>query len=71
MCSSDLALIVAAGVAVLILARRLPVMSARFERRAEPASRSAHAPAGRPRAAATSMWESLSAGTDPTVTGPD
>ncbi len=65
------ALIVAAGAAVVILARRLPVMSARFERRAEPASRSSHAPAGRPRAAATSMWESLSAGTDPTMTGPD
>ncbi|HEX5190091.1 MAG TPA: Trp biosynthesis-associated membrane protein [Streptosporangiaceae bacterium] len=68
-------LIVAAGLAVVMLARRLPVMSGRYESRSLPA-----APGQRDRPAreddppqpaqATSMWESLSAGADPT-TGPD
>lgn len=62
-------LIVAAGLAVVILARRLPVMSARYERRSGPATPSSGEVPGRPNAAA-GMWESLSAGGDPT-TGPD
>ncbi|MGN6792754.1 MAG: Trp biosynthesis-associated membrane protein [Streptosporangiaceae bacterium] len=62
------ALIVAAGVAVVVLARSLPAMSSRYERRV--ASRGGHEQSGRPRAAA-SMWESLSAGGDPTATGQD
>ncbi len=64
-------LIVAAGAAVVALARRLPVMSGRYERRTVPAARAERGQPGRPRAAATSMWESLSAGADPTMTGPD
>ena len=64
-------LIVAAGVAVVALARRLPVMSGRYERRTMPAAPAERGQQGRPRAAATSMWESLSAGGDPTMTGPD
>jgi uncharacterized membrane protein (TIGR02234 family) len=63
-------LIVAAGVAVVLMARSLPTMSGRYERRAASASRAAHEQPGRQRAAA-SMWESLSAGRDPTATGPD
>ncbi|MDR2986701.1 MAG: Trp biosynthesis-associated membrane protein [Nocardiopsaceae bacterium] len=64
-------LIVAAGAAVIVLARRLPVMSGRYERRAVSAPASPQAPPVRRRAAAASMWESLSAGSDPTATGPD
>jgi uncharacterized membrane protein (TIGR02234 family) len=64
-------LIVAAGAAVVVLARRLPVMSGRYERRGAAASPSPQVQPGRPRAAATSMWESLSAGGDPTAAGPD
>jgi uncharacterized membrane protein (TIGR02234 family) len=63
-------LIVAAGAAVIALARRLPVMSGRYERRGASASPNPQGQAGRPRAAA-SMWESLSAGRDPTAAGPD
>jgi len=65
-------LIVAAGLAVVILARRLPVMPGRYERRslaAAPGRAGVLASAPRSRAAA-SMWESLSAGADPTA-GPD
>ncbi len=64
-------LIVAAGVAVLVLARKLPVMSGRYERRTSSAARARQGQPGRPRAPATNMWESLSAGGDPTMTGPD
>ena len=64
-------LILAAGVAVVILARRLPVMSSRYERRAASAAHGSQVQAGRPRVAAASMWESLSAGGDPTATGQD
>jgi hypothetical protein len=65
-------LIVAAGVAVVVLARRLPVMSGRYERqRAASAPSRSQEQAARPRAAAASMWESLSAGGDPTATRPD
>lgn len=64
-------LILAAGFAVVILAGRLPVMSGRYERRAASAARGRQEQAGRPRVAAASMWESLSAGGDPTATGPD
>jgi uncharacterized membrane protein (TIGR02234 family) len=63
-------LIVAAGAAVVLLARRLPVMSGRYERRVASPPPSPLSQAGRPRAAA-SMWESLSAGRDPTATGSD
>jgi uncharacterized membrane protein (TIGR02234 family) len=63
-------LIVAAGLAVVVLARRLPVMSGRYERRGSRASGAESGPSATPRAAA-SMWESLSAGADPTATGPD
>jgi uncharacterized membrane protein (TIGR02234 family) len=64
-------LIVAAGIAVIVLARRLPVMSGRYDRQ-----RAASAPMRpqqtvRPRPATAGMWESLSAGSDPTATGPD
>jgi uncharacterized membrane protein (TIGR02234 family) len=64
-------LIVAAGAAVVLLARRLPVMSGRYERRAVSAPANPQGPPARPRAAAAGMWESLSAGGDPTATGPD
>ena len=64
-------LILAAGVAVVVLARRLPVMSSRYERRAASAVRGSQVQAGRPHVAAASMWESLSAGGDPTATGQD
>jgi uncharacterized membrane protein (TIGR02234 family) len=79
-------LIVAAGLAVVVLARRLPVMSGRYERRAMPAPPGRREQPGRQRGeltradeprdeppeppAAASMWESLSAGADPTA-GPD
>ncbi|HEX6931355.1 MAG TPA: Trp biosynthesis-associated membrane protein, partial [Streptosporangiaceae bacterium] len=63
-------LIVAAGLAVVTLARRLPVMSGRYERRSAPAAPGQPARPGRPRAVAASMWESLNAGADPTA-GPD
>ena len=64
-------LIIVAGVAVVVLARRLPVMSGRFERRAAQASRGPQGQADRPRGTAASMWESLSVGGDPTATGRD
>lgn len=53
-------LIVAAGIAIVVLATRLPAMSGRYERpRATP----------RPAAEATA-WDALSAGADPTVGPP-
>jgi len=64
-------LVIAAGVAEIVLARRLPVMSGRYERQRAAPGPSGPDPATRPRPAATSMWESLSAGGDPTATGPD
>jgi Tryptophan-associated transmembrane protein (Trp_oprn_chp) len=64
------ALIIAAGLAVMIGARRLPVMTGRYERRGRQATGQDSGQTARPRAAA-SMWESLNAGTDPTATGPD
>jgi len=63
-------LIVAAGVAVVVLAGRLPVMSGRYERQRAASGQQSPRPA-RPRPAAASMWESLSAGRDPTATGSD
>ncbi|MGN6677774.1 MAG: Trp biosynthesis-associated membrane protein, partial [Streptosporangiaceae bacterium] len=63
-------LIVAAGVAVVVLAGRLPVMSGRYERQRTASGQQSPRPA-RPRPAAASMWESLSAGGDPTATGSD
>lgn len=55
------ALIVLAGLAIMVRATRLPVMSARYERGA------ARAGAARAGAARASMWESLTAGADPTA----
>jgi uncharacterized membrane protein (TIGR02234 family) len=58
-------LVVAAGLAVLLRARKLPVMSARYER---PERVRGRGPRQAPARAGTGsvMWESLSAGEDPT-----
>ncbi len=69
-------LIVFVGACVVAMARRLPAMSGRYERSAVPrgdaAPRRAAARSG-DRAAAASIWDSLSAGADPTAptAGPD
>lgn len=55
--------VIVAGLAALIRARSLPAMSARYERSPRPA-------ASDRRPKAPTMWESLSAGADPT-TGPE
>jgi uncharacterized membrane protein (TIGR02234 family) len=74
-------LIIIVGCAIIARARRLPAMSARYERNAR-ARRTASAttgpattgprPVSRPAASvAASMWDSLNAGADPTVTAGD
>lgn len=63
--------VIAAGLAAVIRARSLPAMSVRYERSPRPTA--APEPGLRPgpgRQKAPTMWESLSAGTDPT-TGPE
>ncbi|HET9897238.1 MAG TPA: Trp biosynthesis-associated membrane protein [Streptosporangiaceae bacterium] len=70
-------LIVLAGLAIVIRAPRLPVMSARYERGARAQRPSAPGPSTRTKGAApgraggrpdaASMWESLTAGADPTA----
>jgi len=69
-------LLIAAGVAVVLRAARLPAMSSRFERSARPGpdvalpgaaeQAAARQPARTGRGKAPGMWESLSAGEDPT-----
>ncbi len=56
-------IVVTAGLAVLVRSTRLPVMSARYE---APAGRSGQ-PRQVARAGPSGMWESLSAGADPTA----
>ena len=56
--------ITAAGVAVMVRAGRLPVMSARYDRPARRRGASGPAAGSSP---AGSMWEALSAGADPTA----
>jgi hypothetical protein len=53
-------LIVAAGIAVVVMATRLPAMSGRYER---PRATASPAPEA-------SAWDALSAGADPTVGPP-
>ncbi len=72
-------IVVAAGITVAILARQLPVMSSRYDRAARrpgPAFAGPDPDPGRQRAllrstSAASMWESLSAGADPTARAQD
>jgi uncharacterized membrane protein (TIGR02234 family) len=63
------ALVIVAGCAIVMLARRLPAMSSRYERTAAPSG--AVPPAGpvttRDAPVAASMWDSLSVGADPTA----
>lgn len=72
-------LVIAAGLTAAIRARSLPAMSARYERTPRQPTRPVNGPAdeqtarpagGRPRQKAPTMWESLSAGADPTA-GPE
>ena len=71
------ALIIIVGFAVIARARRLPAMSSRYERTARPAVPRTLRPASRPvvssrtASVAASMWDSLNAGSDPTVTPGD
>jgi len=62
-------LVVAAGAAIVVRGGRLPVMSGRYDRQAGSAAAAVERRPERPRHAA-SMWESLSAGADPTA-GPE
>ena len=67
-------LVIAAGLTAALRARSLPAMSARYERLPRPPARPADDQAagqpGRSRQKAPTMWESLSAGADPTA-GPE
>jgi len=66
------ALIIVVGCVIIARARRLPAMSARYERTARPAVPPLASPVARPAASvAASMWDSLNAGADPTITTDD
>lgn len=70
-------LVVAAGIAIMVRATRLPAMSARYERSGSPPAGPRAEPTARPKPAkmtrtnerveAARMWESLTAGGDPTA----
>lgn len=64
------ALIIAAGIVILMRAEHLPVMSGRYDRPAGAVRVASQAGASRSRPARESLWESLSAGADPTA-GPE
>ena len=64
------ALIIAAGIVIVVRSGALPAMSGRYDRPRSPAAQAGPAgPAGhgRDRPPSESMWETLSAGADPTV----
>jgi uncharacterized membrane protein (TIGR02234 family) len=63
-------LVIAAGLAAALRARSLPAMSARYERQPKESQPGQRPGQDQPPRKAPSMWESLSAGVDPTA-GPE